>query len=70
MQTSGSWVGLHRTEIIFNPQNTLDLADTLNEVEKISLQDVARVAKNYFSSDKWFVSMCGDMKEEDFEIGY
>jgi len=70
MQTSGSWVGFHLTEIIFNPQNTLDLADTLNEVEKISLQDVARVAKNYFSSDKWFVSMCGDMKEEDFEIGY
>ena len=70
MQSSGSWVGAHVSEIFFNSEKPLDLAEMLNEVEKINLEGVKEVSKKYFSKDKWYLSMCGDVKKEDFEVGY
>lgn len=70
MQSSGSWVGTHISEIYFNSENPLDLAEMLNDIEKINLKDVIEISKKYFSKDKWYLSMCGDIKKEDFEVNY
>ncbi len=70
MQSSGSWVGTHISEIFFNSDKPLDLAEMLNDIEKINLKDVIEISKKYFSKDKWYLSMCGDVKKEDFEVNY
>lgn len=70
MQNSSSWVEAHISEIYFNPKNPKDLAEILNEVEKVSLDDVKEVSKKYFSNDKWYLAMCGDISEKDFEVNY
>ncbi len=70
MQDSGSWVGFHLSEVIFSPNNPRDLADLLNDVEKVSLNNVKEVSKKYFSNDKWYLSLCGDMSEKDFSVNY
>ncbi|HPD74323.1 MAG TPA: pitrilysin family protein [bacterium] len=70
MQNSSSWVEAHISEIYFNPKNPKDLAEILNEVEKVSLDDVKNVSKKYFSNDKWYLAMCGDIGEKDFEVKY
>jgi len=70
MQTSNLWVGVHLPEAIFNPKNPSNLADWLNIIEKISLDDVKEVSKKYFSKDKWYLAMCGDVEEKDFSVNY
>lgn len=70
MQSSGSWVGAHVSEIYFNSEKPLDLAEMLNDIEKINLENVVEVSKKYFSKDKWYLSMCGDVQKEDFEVNY
>lgn len=70
MQSSSSWVEAHLTEIFFNPDKPQDLAEMLNDVENISLEDVIRVSKKYFSNDKWYLAMCGDIEEGEFEVKF
>ena len=70
MQNSNSWVGFHLPEIFFNPENPQDLADFLNETEKVSLEDVIKVSKKYFTKDNWYLSLCGDVSESDFVVNY
>jgi len=70
MQNSSSWVEAHISEIFFNPKNPKDLAEILNEVEKVSLDDVKNVSKKYFSKDKWYLAMCGDISGKDFIVNY
>ncbi len=70
MQSSGSWVGAHVSEIYFNSEKPLDLAEMLNDIEKINLENVDEVSKKYFSKDKWYLSMCGDVQKEDFVVSY
>ncbi len=70
MQNSSSWVEAHISEIFFNPKNPKDLAEILNEVEKVSLDDVKNVSKKYFSKDKWYLAMCGDISGKDLVVNY
>ncbi len=70
MQSSGAWVGFHLPEVFFNPENPLDLSDYLNRVEQIDLNNVKEVSKKYFSNDKWYLALCGDVKESDFSVNY
>jgi len=70
MQNSSSWVEAHISEIFFNPKNPKDLAEILNEVEKVGLDDVKNVSKKYFSKDKWYLAMCGDISGKDFIVNY
>ena len=70
MQNSSSWVEAHISEIYFNPKNPKDLAETLNEIGKVTLDDVKSVSKKYFSNDKWYLAMCGDINKDGFEVNY
>ena len=70
MQTSTMWVGFHLPEVYLNPKNPMDLSDWLRKIEEISLDGVKEVAKKYFSKDKWYLAMCGDIEEKDFIFNY
>jgi zinc protease len=70
MQDSGTWVGFHLSDIFFNPENPIDLAGYLNEIESINLQDVVQVAEKYFSKDSWYLALCGDVEESDFKVDF
>ena len=70
MQSSSSWVDAHISEIYFNPEKTQDLSEILNDIEKITLEDVVRVSKKYFSNDNLHIAMCGDIGEKDFVVNY
>lgn len=70
MQTSGSWVSFHLPELLFNPGSPSNLSDWMNKIEKIVLSDVKDVSKKYFLPGKWFLSMCGDIKEEEVKVDF
>ena len=70
MQTSGSWVSFHLPELLFNPSDPHSLSDWMNKIEKIVLSDVKNVSKKYFLPGKWFLSMCGDIKEEEVKVDF
>lgn len=70
MQQSSSWVEFHFPADFFNPEGNEDLAGWLNRVESITLEDISRVSNKYLSSNKWYLSMCGDIKESDFKVNY
>ncbi len=70
MQTSGSWVSFHLPELLFNPGNPSNLSDWMNKIEKIVLSDVKKVCAKYFLPGKWFLSMCGDIKEGEVRVDF
>ncbi|MBW6441367.1 insulinase family protein [Patescibacteria group bacterium] len=70
MQDSNTWVGFHLSDIFFNPDNPIDLAGYLNEIENITLKDVVEISKKYFTKNSWYLALCGDVKENDFKIDY
>jgi len=70
MQTSGSWVSFHLSEFLFNPSNPRNLSDWMNQIEKVELIDVKNVCAKYFLPGKWFLSMCGDIKEEEVKVDF
>jgi predicted Zn-dependent peptidase len=39
-------------------------------VEKIDLTDVISVSEKYFKPENWYLSLCGDMSKEDFQVNY
>jgi len=70
MQSSGSWVSFHEFGELFDPENALDLDKYLNEIEKITLEDLKRVATKYFKPGSWYLALCGDIEEKDFKVNY
>ncbi len=70
MQQSSSWIEFHFPGDFFNPEGNEDLATWLNRIESMTLEDISGVANKYFSKDKWYLSMCGDIEEKDFKVNY
>lgn len=70
MQDSGSWVGDHMYDAFYDSKDPEDIASYLNKIEKIKLEEAITVSKKYFSKDKWYLSLCGDVSEKDFEVNY
>lgn len=70
MQTAGSWADFHAVGELYNPQKTLNLAEYMNRINKVTLSDLERVGKKYFKRDSWYLAMCGDASEKDFKINY
>jgi len=69
-QTSAYWATFHLSEALFNPEKPEDLSDWMNKVEKIDLTDVISVSEKYFKPENWYLSLCGDMSKEDFQVNY
>jgi predicted Zn-dependent peptidase len=62
LQSSSSWVNFHAHPQLLS-QTPWTLIDYLREIEKVSNDDIKRVAEKYFSSDKWYLALCGDITE-------
>lgn len=70
MQTAGSWVDFHQIGELYNPDRAPNLADYMNRIDKLTLEDLARVGKKYFKKDSWYLAMCGDASKKDFKVRY
>jgi len=70
LQTSGSWVNAHLSEIFFSTEKPKDIAELLNDMEKISIKDVINVSKKYFTQDNIYLSACGDLVESDLNLSF
>ena len=70
LQTSDSWVGAHLSEVFLNPENPKDVAERLNEMERISINDVISVSKKYFTKENIYLSACGDLVESDLNLNF
>ena len=70
LQTSDSWVGAHLSEVFLNPENPKDIAERLNEMERISINDVINISKKYFTKENIYLSACGDLVESDLNLNF
>jgi len=68
LQTSDSWVGAHLSEVFFNTEAPKDIAEVLNEIERVCINDVVSVSKKYFTQDNIYLSACGDLAESDINL--
>jgi len=68
LQTSDSWVSRHEYTSMILRNKLWTLEDDFEELEKVSLEDIKRVAKKYFRSDNWYLTMCGDIEESDVSV--
>ena len=70
LQTSLSWVVQHYLDELYCPDTATDVADWMNRIEKVSIEDIARVAKKYFKPGSWYLALCGDIEEKDVVVDY
>ncbi|MBU0534781.1 insulinase family protein [Patescibacteria group bacterium] len=70
MQTSRAWVDFHTAGESLNPKKARDLDKVLDKISKVTLGDLRRVGRKYFSKNSWYLAMCGDTTEKDFKINY
>lgn len=68
MQTSGAWVGFHSNFEAANRGETWTLEDYLNGIGLVTQEKIKEVANSYFGKDKWFLGVCGDIKDEDLKV--
>lgn len=70
MQTSSSWVDFHARYELFNKGKAWTLEDYLRGIESVTSEDIIRVANKYFGADKWYLGICGDIKEDSIKISW
>jgi predicted Zn-dependent peptidase len=68
MQTSESWVAFHSFGELLKPDSYLTLDKYLERISNIQESEVRDVAKKYFKNDAWFLSMCGDVEEDEVKV--
>ena len=47
-----------------------DIAELLNDLERISINDAIRVSKKYFTQDNVYLSACGDLVANDLNLNF
>ena len=70
LQTSNSWVDFHYFEELFCPDKARDVAEWMNEIEKITVADISRVSSKYFKPDSWLLGLCGNIEENEVKVNY
>lgn len=68
MQTSGSWVNFHIYDELFERGINNTLPEYLAAVAAITTKDILSVSKKYLVKDSWYLTMCGDIKEDEVTI--
>ncbi|PIZ44098.1 hypothetical protein COY33_00280, partial [candidate division WWE3 bacterium CG_4_10_14_0_2_um_filter_42_7] len=67
-QTSMSWIRKHAYGELTGPNQYLNFPDFLNEISKISLDDIHQVAKKYLRNDSLYLTLCGPASEEEVKF--
>jgi predicted Zn-dependent peptidase len=70
LQTSESWVGFHTGYEAFIPDRNWTVVDYMRQLSQVTLTDLERVAKKYFKPDRWYLALCGDIKEGEVKLNY
>ena len=69
MQSSSDWVDFHGHGALFR-KDQWTLVNFFSEIATVTPEDIQRVAKTYFGSDKWYLGMCGDITEQDVRVNW
>jgi predicted Zn-dependent peptidase len=70
MQTSEALVSRHTFTELLSPKSPETIADYLNLVEKMTLDDLHVVGKKYLKPGQWYLGMTGDILEGDVKVGF
>lgn len=70
MQTSESWVGFHGFRELFSGSSVWTLSDYVSEIRAVTPEMTRNVAQKYFGRDKWYLAVCGDIKENEIKINW
>ncbi len=68
MQTTSSWVNFHAYYSLVDKTGAWTIEDYLKEIESVTSEKTKEVATKYFGGDKWFLGVCGDIKEDSIKI--
>ena len=68
MQTSSDWVNFHGYYSFFDKNNTWTIENYLKEIELVTSEKIKEVANKYFGQNKWFLGICGDVKEDSIKV--
>ena len=70
LQTSRSWADIgSRAYFIASPEKFL-IDDYEKAIENVSNSSIMEVAKKYFSSNNWYLSMCGPKSLENIKVSF
>ncbi len=64
LQTSSDWVDWH-SEYELTGNNPSELKDQMDGILKVTPESTRIVAQNYFAPGKWYLGICGDVKNDD-----
>lgn len=70
MQTSSDWVSFHGYASFFDKSGEWTIEDYLKNIESVTAEKIKEVANRYFGPDKWFLGICGDVKEDEIKVSW
>ena len=70
LQTSGSWVGAHSFDCLFNQDSPRLINEEIENIESITLEQANQVAKKYLAIDSWYFASCGREGVDKFSFKY
>jgi predicted Zn-dependent peptidase len=63
MQTSEDWVWFHYYQNLFFPKDIWTIEDYLSSYEKVTLDDIKKVAEKYLTKNNWYLAFAGPVDE-------
>lgn len=67
MQTSSDWVEFHSTPELFT-RGAFTLEEHAMYVSEASVDDLQKIAREYFSTERWQLALCGRTKNESMRF--
>jgi len=67
MQTCFDWVDYYEYKGLLVPNKITTLDEYLKLIDSVSIDDIKRVALNYFTNDNWFFGLCGKIDKNSVE---
>ena len=63
MQTSEDWAWFHYYQNLFFREDIWTIEDYLSSFEKVTVEDVKKVAEKYFTKDNWYLAFAGPVDD-------
>jgi predicted Zn-dependent peptidase len=70
LQTSESLVNYNIFEVMMNQNNPDTLNDFVDNIEKVTIEDILKCAQKIFNKDNFFIALCGNVDEKEIKINF
>jgi predicted Zn-dependent peptidase len=70
LQTADQWVAFHVNTELLRPKDNWSIDSYIDEISSVTPNDIQAVAQKYFSTERWFLSLNGQIEREEIKFEF